>query len=275
MSLPFANLHACLRCFFQDGPVDSSIEIVPKLVKGAQTPGRQPGTARPGLGTGWRKRGWIGWQYKSKWYYMIRTTIFLLGGSRIIFDIWLNVPTKRLLTEISWKVPRIFVDSLTSGVPVRQLWPSRREEGNRACVNHGREGSTEDEGRRKTDGIRGSGHGTPRTGSLGGSKKIKGMFYPERKWGGNDPIWLEHVFFIWEMGWFNQHLEYIYQQKLSIARCWLNQVKLSSSMLKEDTYFICESFLATFHQKKDIPIGYMYGIGICSYIYHKRSTKCR
>jgi len=38
-------------CFFQDGPVDSSIEIVPKLVKGAQTPGRQPGTARPGLGT--------------------------------------------------------------------------------------------------------------------------------------------------------------------------------------------------------------------------------
>lgn len=38
-------------CFFQDGPVDSSIEIVPKLVKGAQTPGRQPGTARPALGT--------------------------------------------------------------------------------------------------------------------------------------------------------------------------------------------------------------------------------
>ena len=34
----------------QDGPIDSSIEIVPKLVKGAQTPGRQPGTARM-LGT--------------------------------------------------------------------------------------------------------------------------------------------------------------------------------------------------------------------------------
>lgn len=33
------------QCPF-DGPVDSSIEIVPKLVKGAQTPGRQPGTAR-------------------------------------------------------------------------------------------------------------------------------------------------------------------------------------------------------------------------------------
>lgn len=30
----------------KDGPIDSSIEIVPKLVKGAQTPGRQPGTAR-------------------------------------------------------------------------------------------------------------------------------------------------------------------------------------------------------------------------------------
>lgn len=33
------------QCPF-DGPIDSSIEIVPKLVKGAQTPGRQPGTAR-------------------------------------------------------------------------------------------------------------------------------------------------------------------------------------------------------------------------------------
>ncbi|CAK8992361.1 unnamed protein product [Durusdinium trenchii] len=33
------------QCPF-DGPIDSSIEIVPKLVKGAQAPGRQPGTAR-------------------------------------------------------------------------------------------------------------------------------------------------------------------------------------------------------------------------------------
>lgn len=47
----FRQLACFLGVFFQDGPVDSSIEIVPKLVKGAQTPGRQPGTARPGLGT--------------------------------------------------------------------------------------------------------------------------------------------------------------------------------------------------------------------------------
>ena len=54
------NIPTCMVfcVFFQDGPVDSSIEIVPKLVKGAQAPGRQPGTARHGVqGQG---IGWIG-----------------------------------------------------------------------------------------------------------------------------------------------------------------------------------------------------------------------